>query len=99
MDPFDPFADDDDAPLLVVPPDMPDYTGPITGWRAIFVESAPVDATRWRKVKICGDCEQVMVTPDSFPKDGERLFIICPERHYSTTITVPQGYVLGGEHT
>lgn len=95
LNPTDPFAEPDEDIKVIVPADRPDTT--VHGTRALFVELEPVDGTRWHKEKACAECDQILVVPEGYPIIGQRLFVMCPSRHYSTTITVPEGFALGGE--
>lgn len=86
----DPFADGEDA-VLVVPEDKPD---PLTGVPAHFVESNPIPG---RQVKFmsrcCSTCGRVMVIPQP-DRRAERLFMGCPSRHEAETVDYPEGFTL-----
>lgn len=88
LNPFDPFADDEGA-VLVVPEDRDD--GPVSGTPVVF-KAKSRDGVRFIERR-CSGCGRVMVIPHGAPLDTARLAVICPRRHESETIDVPDGFV------
>lgn len=89
LNPFDPFADDEGA-VLVVPQDRND--GPVIGTPVVFV-GKDAEGRRMFHERRCGRCGRTMVSPEGAPLDSERLLVMCPRRHESETVTAPEGFV------
>lgn len=90
LNPLDPFADEGD--MLIVPEDR--FDGPVVGTPVVFI--GPDTQRPGRSMfheRRCGRCGRTMVSPEGASLEGERLFVMCPRRHESETITAPEGFV------
>lgn len=87
LNPLDPFADEEEA-ALIVPPDRDDH---VDGTPVVFVGVDHHNRQNWKERR-CSTCGRVMVIPEGAPLDSERLLVMCPRRHESETITAPDGY-------
>jgi hypothetical protein len=87
LNPFDPFADDEGA-VLVVPQDKAE---PVTGPIAMFVKQEALGARYL--CRHCDTCKKAMVVPEGSIM-GERVLVMCPSRHESETLDIPEGYNL-----
>lgn len=89
----DPFADDEDA-VLVVPQDRPEWeTGRVSGIPLVFI-GPDTERPGWKMFmeRRCGKCGRCMVIPDQHPTDVTRFAVVCPRRHESETVEAPDGF-------